>query len=187
MDITKLIAVFYVSLLAGAGAEEEGFVPLFNGKDLSGREVLGGATDYKVDGGRFLARRQRGAATRSSTPSSTTSISTCGSRRNSRATNSTPAAQVRSSTSADPRAKSKEMERFAAQLRAAGEKGRTEWQLKELPSQGTQSNTETAKRMAREAPGNQSWKSNFLAVARTCSVHLHSRLKRHAGFSTVRS
>jgi|GEM_PF-1912412 len=131
MEIAKLIAVFYVSLLAGVGAEEEDFVPLFNGKDLSGWRFWGGTADYKVDGGTIPGTTAAGS------PNSFLcteehyfdfdlrfEVKLGDDELNS-------GCQVRSNTSADPSAKSKEMERFAAQLRAAGEKGRTEWQLKE--------------------------------------------------------
>ena len=91
----------------------------------------GGAADYKVDGGTILGTTAAGSPNsflcteehyfdfdlRFEVKLEDDELSS--------------GCQVRSNTSADPGAKSKEMERFAAQLRAAGEKGRTEWQLKE--------------------------------------------------------
>ncbi len=54
MTITKSIIILSLGLLAGAGAEEEGFVPLFNGKGLTGWKVLQGTAEYKVDGDTIL-------------------------------------------------------------------------------------------------------------------------------------
>lgn len=60
MKIPKYIATVSVWMLASAGAEE-GFLPIFNGKDLTGWEVLQGTADYRVDEGTIIGTTAAGS------------------------------------------------------------------------------------------------------------------------------
>ncbi len=135
LSIPVLVAIagLLVPLPAQEAAEVGEWVDLFDGKTLKGWTRLNGTAKYRVVDGTIEGTTVKGS------PNSFLcteehyfdfdlrfEVKLGDDELNS-------GCQVRSNTSADPSAKSKEMERFAAQLRAAGEKGRTEWQLNPIP------------------------------------------------------
>ena len=60
MNVFKTIALLSIVLVA-RGAAEEGFVSIFNGKDLSGWEVLQGTADYSVVDGSIVGTTADGS------------------------------------------------------------------------------------------------------------------------------